>query len=682
MTSVIACSVTGIVLALLLGTYYQFIKKAGNESKVDQKNITLVEVAGWKIKESVEKSSESTCDLLRIDTNNINSHLLDDLFRSNVPFVIVNSMADWPATKEWTRFNFISKFGKRTVKTDSESTIVQGGGLASPSASFESLLAQVRNCSLRNSVECSDDFVFDTAIVRSIPELDQDIKVLPVFQNWDNPQQRRSQSSWHMLSLGPIQTGLPFHSHGKTWLSLVHGAKSWYLYPPGFDVPSERFPDYTSLEQVTEMRQNIEAKLALLPSPITFHQANYTWSYHSSSSGYKPLFCLQRAGEIMYLPDLWSHFTVNEGETIAYGGQAALSPERRYSLSRQKLDMFPRDFESLKNAGLGLGHMSISLLHQIQSMTQSSGSLLRVEDEHSLRQLAEMTEDVWVRVYFNRQVISSDSTSPKSQQNTVSAESALKMLQSLAEKGSGQWNTVLLHEDVEYLEEKESEGEYISLQQIRVAIDCKPTLSSIITYQPSHIDDLTSLLEDIEQWIAATIHVYYLESGSVLGGNSRKIMKMLDETRGYLRKAMKNRPYRVECWRVLAEVTGGLGFVEDARDVVREAAELFRAGLSIQASDSISKRNHTKLRLTRRASASIFHQLATSLLSISSPTEAIELLNEALRIDSSHLPSMVDRVVAYLMNNNIGKARTALLELEAQSPRHPGIARLKAMLQR
>lgn len=358
--------------------------------------------------------------------------------------------------------------------------------------------------------------------------------------------------------------------------------------------------------------------------------------------------------------------------------------------------------------------MSISLLHQIQSMTQSSRSLLRVEDEHSLRQLTEMTEDVWVRVYFNRQVISSDSTSPKSQQNTVSAESALKMLHSLAEKGSGQWNTVLLHEDVEYLEQKESEGEYISLQQIRVAIDCKPTLSSVITYQPSHIDDLTSLLGDIEQWIAATIHVYYLESGSVLGGNSRKIMKMLDETRGYLRyvtriealpslflmialfffflfetinmqtfrKAMKNRPYRVECWRVLAEVTGGLGFVEDARDVVREAAELFRAGLSTQASDSISKRNHTKLRLTRRASASIFHQLATSLLSISSPTEAIELLNEALRIESSHLPSMVDRVVAYLMNKNIGKARTALLELEAQSPRHPGIARLKAMLQR
>lgn len=51
----------------------------------------------------------------------------------------------------------------------------------------------------------------------------------------------------------------------------------------------------------------------------------------------------------MYLPDLWSHLTVNEGETVAYGGQAALSPERRYSLSRQKLDMFPSDFESLKS---------------------------------------------------------------------------------------------------------------------------------------------------------------------------------------------------------------------------------------------------------------------------------------------------------------------------------------------
>lgn len=144
--------------------------------------------------------------------------------------------------------------------------------------------------------------------------------------------------------------GLPFHSHGKTWISIINGAKSWYLYPPGFDIPRSIIPDYTSLESVRHVRDKIRTKLSSYSSPYIFHQNNFTWDQNlKASTEYKPLYCLQKAGDVMYLPDLWSHLTINEGETVAYGGQSALLPEHRFSLSRKYLNLHPSDFETLKS---------------------------------------------------------------------------------------------------------------------------------------------------------------------------------------------------------------------------------------------------------------------------------------------------------------------------------------------
>ena len=36
-----------------------------------------------------------------------------------------------------------------------------------------------------------------------------------------------------VLSLGRSRSGLPFHSHGESWLALLRGQKLWLLLPPG-----------------------------------------------------------------------------------------------------------------------------------------------------------------------------------------------------------------------------------------------------------------------------------------------------------------------------------------------------------------------------------------------------------------------------------------------------------------
>ncbi|CAN0421773.1 unnamed protein product [Hapterophycus canaliculatus] len=42
----------------------------------------------------------------------------------------------------------------------------------------------------------------------------------------------RKGTSWSILSLGASGAGLPFHSHGETWLGVAYGAKRWAVYPP------------------------------------------------------------------------------------------------------------------------------------------------------------------------------------------------------------------------------------------------------------------------------------------------------------------------------------------------------------------------------------------------------------------------------------------------------------------
>lgn len=64
------------------------------------------------------------------------------------------------------------------------------------------------------------------------PELKDDYKVPTIFRSFNSHESMRRETSWSMLSLGASGAGLPFHSHGETWLGVAYGAKRWALYPP------------------------------------------------------------------------------------------------------------------------------------------------------------------------------------------------------------------------------------------------------------------------------------------------------------------------------------------------------------------------------------------------------------------------------------------------------------------
>lgn len=140
------------------------------------------------------------------------------------------------------------------------------------------------------------------------------------------------------------------HSHGKTWLAVAFGNKRWYLYPPGSGFPTNFSRNYSMLQSVSQWQESAMPVMKDYLPPVAFDSNRLQMKRNpATANGFRPLQCEQRAGDIVYLPDGWSHLTVNSAETIAFGGQAAFLPQERFNFAVEMLQRDPNDFEMLKS---------------------------------------------------------------------------------------------------------------------------------------------------------------------------------------------------------------------------------------------------------------------------------------------------------------------------------------------
>lgn len=104
------------------------------------------------------------------------------------------------------------------------------------------------------------------------------------------------------------------------------------------------------LQSVSQWQESAMVDMKGFLPPVTFDSQRLQMKWSTKIAGsFRPLQCEQRAGDIIYLPDGWSHLTINSAETIAYGGQAAFPPQERYNFALGMLHRDPNDFEMLKS---------------------------------------------------------------------------------------------------------------------------------------------------------------------------------------------------------------------------------------------------------------------------------------------------------------------------------------------
>ena len=131
----------------------------------------------------------------------------------DAPLLLRGFMNLWPALNTWDRPSLLKQYANRSLKSGIPSQIVNTNGQQSFNQTFETFLSSLRYPKNNRRL-----FSFDSHILKSIPELENDYEVPSMF-GWDNKTTRETfGTSITVLSMGASRDGLPFHEHGDTWL--------------------------------------------------------------------------------------------------------------------------------------------------------------------------------------------------------------------------------------------------------------------------------------------------------------------------------------------------------------------------------------------------------------------------------------------------------------------------------
>lgn len=79
------------------------------------------------------------------------------------------------------------------------------------------------------------------------------------------------------------------HFHGDAWNAVAYGVKRWFLYPPA--------RAFYSKQPVAQWLRDAEPE------------------WHRNNTN-RPLQCVQRPGDVLYVPRDWGHGVVNLDNTI------------------------------------------------------------------------------------------------------------------------------------------------------------------------------------------------------------------------------------------------------------------------------------------------------------------------------------------------------------------------------
>ena len=205
--------------------------------------------------------------------------------------------------------NFLRKFGDEMVPI---STIPYASSFGQTSSvqnnmkyvSFNELAnnASISNVSIKsnmNSMSSEDGknnhsnssdteyyYAFTTALPQWNQKISGDVEVpsnIIRSEVDDDGNLQRNPNIELQFYLGPAGSGAPMHFHGHAVNTLAYGMKQWYIYPPGEGFYSTQ----PALEFVKNDRRSGTA-----------------------------LQCVQYGGDVLYVPSLWSHATLNAKQSI------------------------------------------------------------------------------------------------------------------------------------------------------------------------------------------------------------------------------------------------------------------------------------------------------------------------------------------------------------------------------
>jgi len=210
----------------------------------------------------------------------------------NRPVVLTDVVNQWPAFKLWTKEYLLENFGEVTFRAEA----------------VDITLGRY----LRYANTTTDEgpiYLFDRFFCDHAPKMRDQFEVPPYFREdlfsvvGPNGSER---PDYRWLIMGPARSGSTFHKDPNStsaWNAVITGSKKWILYPPEI-VPPGVFPSQDGAEVTTSVS-------------LMEWFANFYPHTQGATGSAKPIECICRAGELMFIPNGWWHTVLNLEESIA-----------------------------------------------------------------------------------------------------------------------------------------------------------------------------------------------------------------------------------------------------------------------------------------------------------------------------------------------------------------------------
>ena len=626
------------------------------------------------------------------------------------PAILKGFMNAWPAMNNgsWSRSRLINKYGKKVVVLDSSTVLAYSDRKAELKFySLQKSLAELRK------PESEDMVIYDTGILHSVSELRRDYDVPRVFQDWEqhsgNKESGELEHSWHVLNIGASRSGLPFHSHGRSYSALVHGLKRWFAYPPGYGPPYEveerSNPLLNTFDWLTKVYPLFDELGAKYPPQRPDYDANML------NTGYRPLECVQRPGDILYLPAGWLHQTLNIGETIGIGLQSVFDSTERYTLFTRVLKHSPNNFDAMRNAGISAAYLAMEEETRVKmniAASTTNGMVLINPQRMSkdMHNLVLQGEDTWFMQYF----LQGDDRSRALALLWNRVAGALKGLMSVGavEVPNKQTNpdeyayVVEAHKLSDFMDE---EGKF-KQQVIRTFLGNRHTtkattlaaaVSKAITLDPRSIKQEesgigigpTCLPQELANYAVGVLADKKLKlSVGSCADISAKAKRLYKESMDLLGKCLTLKPLHPEIRSILPDILGYAGLPDDMIDAIKEAENMYdplaSTALATDFNKNLparpSKRNPNASKTVPASTlAPIYHLLAEVLLNHNKGKEALPLLKKALSLHSTYGPALLDTAVAHSIlkdRKNADKAIEEAINSGIMLKTHPKLRQL------
>ncbi|XP_062196994.1 arginine-specific demethylase JMJ22 [Phragmites australis] len=205
----------------------------------------------------------------------------------NRPVLLEGCLESWPALQKWTREYLLE------VSAGKEFAV------GPVSMTLDRYFRYADNVQEERPL-----YLFDAKFAEKVPEMGRDYEV-PVYFREDLFSvlgEERPDHRW--VIIGPAGSGSSFHvdpNSTSAWNAIIKGAKKWVMFPPEV-VPPGVHPSVDGAE--------VTSPVSIMEWFMNFYGACKTWEK-------RPIECVCRAGEVVFVPNGWWHLVINLEESIA-----------------------------------------------------------------------------------------------------------------------------------------------------------------------------------------------------------------------------------------------------------------------------------------------------------------------------------------------------------------------------